>query len=340
MKKKAVVLMMLILAAIAIATALIASVACRTCYGTHEKFEVPTSVAVNAKDLPVVQGVDGKRYDRIDVLDGSKQELGWCLAIDGRIQMCQADAHKYHEMLVQFACAVRDLGPADSGLRQTLNKKTKSALIVYGGDGLALAEVEATKRFDRIVVLEDETGLAEVTGRIHDASNASNASKGSSTVERFDGNIKRSLQRHWPDTFDLIVIDLKDRESEKPFLSRSTCRQLTRLLAPGGVLSVGSMLPSTADWKGGIEELFDEKCFPYSLPFTFYSEVRSGHVKMELFADWDMQDRLLKNDTKETTSSSSSSGSSSSSKGNGTAFKYFDPSKPLTTYVIPWFASL
>lgn len=341
---KRTILLLLFLASIVIAAALVASLACRNCYGSNEKFENSVHATISAKDLPVVQGVDGNRYDRIEVLDGSQQELGWCLAIDGRIQMCQADTHKYHEMLVQFACAVRDLGP------KSPSPKKPNALILFGGDGLALAQVEATGHFERIVVLEDETGIAEVSEHF-EASRTSqkikSSSSSSNSVEKFDGNIKRSLQRHWPDSFDLIVIDLKDRwptPEEKPFLSRATCRQLARLLAPGGVLSVGSMLPGNSEWKGGIEELFDEKCFPHRLPFTFYSEVRSDHVKMELFAEWDMNAAIQEGDAPqkkdEPPTHAPHAKVTSSSTHSTHPLKFFDATKSLKTYVVPWFASL
>jgi hypothetical protein len=123
--------------------------------------------------------------------------------------------------------------------------------------------------------------------------------------EELYGSVKQSLLGFEPGSFDLIVVDLKDRFSERPLLSRWTCRQLSKFLNRGGVLSVGSMLPASSKWTGGIDELADDpKCFEYRLPFTFYSEVRSGHVKMELFADWDMYSAVQRQEKPMSSSSS------------------------------------
>ena len=303
------VLSLLVLATLLLATALIASSACRACQNSSatENFDTQKAISFSFSSFPVVKGVDGKKYERIEILDGSKNELGWCLSIDGRVQMCQADTHKYHEMLVQFACAVRELQGKDKKL---------SALILYGGDGLAKIQVQSTKKFDKVVVLDDERGVSELR-------NSMSASASASIDEELYGSVKQSLQEFEPGSFDLIVVDLKDRFSERPLLSRWTCRQLSKLLNRGGVLSVGSMLPASSKWKGGIDEL---ACFEYRLPFTFYSEVRSGHVKMELFADWDMY-AAVQGQEKPTSSSSS-------------ALKFFDPVKPLSYYIVPWMSSL
>jgi spermidine synthase len=336
-------LSLLVLVTLLLATALIASKACRDCQNgtTTENFDADqTQPAISLSKFPVVKGVDGEKYDRIQILDGSKKELGWCLSIDGRVQMCQADTHKYHEMLVQFACAVRDLGPENAGKAGKKDDNKLTALILYGGDGLAKAQVVSTKRFGKVVVLDDERGVSE----LRNSMSASPQIDDYDSSEELYGSVKQSLQGFEPGSFDLIVVDLKDRflpESDRPMLSRSTCRQLSKLLTRGGVLSVGSMLPAASKWKGGIDELADDpKCFEYRLPFTFYSEVRSGHVKMELFADWDMYNLLSGLPSGGLQKLNQNTTQSSSSTTPPQKLKFFDPTKPLSYYIVPWLASL
>lgn len=309
---------LLILATVLLVAALVVSQECRACQNgtsvTTENFDAE----IDASSLPVVKSVEGDKYGRVEVLDGSKKELGWCLSLDGRVQMCQVDAHRYHEMLVQYACSVRDLGPG-KGI------KPLRALIVYGGDGMAKDQVVATKKFRGVVVLDEEKGLTQLRSSL--------MSSPTTPDERY-GNIKHLLQSYEPGSFDLIIVDLKDRFSQD---HSKLCRMLSKLLDRGGVLSVGSMIPASTKWKGGVEDLADARCFKYRLPFTFYSELKSTHVKMELFADWDIHAAVQGEG--EAASGPNYQNFNNSQSSALSKLKFFDPTKPLVFYMVPWLAS-
>ena len=259
---------------------------------------------------PVLESVQGTRY-KLDVVDANSggRELGRCVTLDGRLQLCEADEHRYHEMLVQPACA---LLPPDRPI---------NALIALGGDCLALREVlKHGTTLKHVIVMEDEEHLAPLAGRhlptADDRRGASSAPPPDPTdpanavdsgddadplsaparVRWYDGNVTTSISRLAGRSadlraFDLIVLDAKNRPGPSPF-TRAACKDLKALLSLNGVLAVGvtsakkdgaTGIGESPMWLGNLASTFK-----YRLTLSFYSEAHDGDLRIELFASWDL----------------------------------------------------
>ena len=225
------------------------------------------------KEEGVVEEVQGTRY-RIGVVDTGTGgvdvgEMGKCISLDGRMQLCEADAHRYHEMLVHFAVAY--LGA---------DRPPRRVLIVGGGDCLALREVLKYGTVERVVVLEDEEKLPSVAEKHL----LVNAHRTDPRVKWVHGNVAASAKKLAEGgsadqirAYDVILLDCKARPGATP-VTRAMCDDLLALLAVRGVVSSSCVGASAALGAA----------FPYSVPYSFHSDTLDASVGMTVYSSFNI----------------------------------------------------
>ena len=156
------------------------------------------------------------------------------LLLDGHLQFSSKDEHRYHEALVHPGVAA-------------LGTPLKSALVLGGGDGMALRELLRYPQLERAVLVDldpevtrlfkDEPMLSALNGRsYHDP-----------RVEAVNADALNWLEAH-DEVFDLIVVDFPDPRSYSlnKLYTRSFYRLLRRHLAHSGALVVQATSPYLA----------------------------------------------------------------------------------------------
>jgi hypothetical protein len=226
-----------------------------------------------------LETVQGKRY-RISVIDsGETSKMGKCVSLDGRMQLCEADEHKYHEMLVHFAIAYLDR--ATTPLLRVI--------IVGGGDCLALREVLKYDSVTRVVVVEDEERLPAVCEKHL----LVNAHRTDPRVKWLHGDVGQALRRLAESGQDdhlrgyqLALLDCKQRPGASP-VTPELCADLLALLSPRGIVACSCL---------GAGAVLDAK-FPFSLPYSVYSDTHDETLPMALHAGFDLRAAAKPDDT-------------------------------------------
>jgi spermidine synthase len=201
--------------------------------------EIETFAERSLYESPVIHS-QKTRYQRLTITRWSEDLR---LYIDGNLQFSSADEHRYHESLVHPAFAAREqLGP----------KPARRALILGGGDGLALREVlrypaitavdlvdldpEMTRLFRDTPVLAELNGdaLGDPRVAVH------NADAMRWLEDRRSGGASGALE-----PWDVIIIDLPDPNnlSLGKLYTRAFYRLVRTALAPDGVAVVQSTSP-------------------------------------------------------------------------------------------------
>ncbi len=239
-----------------------------------ERFDGPPAApGAEKKEHDVVEEVQGTRY-RIEVVDTGTGgvgvgEMGKCISLDGRMQLCEADAHRHHEMLVHFAVAY--LGT---------DRPPRRVLIVGGGDCLSLREVLKYGTVERVVVLEDEERLPSVAEKHL----LVNAHRTDPRVKWVHGDVAASAKKLAEGgsadqirAYDVILLDCKARPGASP-VTRAMCDDLLALLAVRGVVSSSCVGASAALGAA----------FPYSVPYSFHSDTLDASVSMTVYASFNI----------------------------------------------------
>ena len=220
----------------------------------------------------VIQSLRGSRY-KIDVVDAAGHDMGRCLLLDGRRQFCEADEHRYHEMLVHFPCAF--LG----------HERPTRALIVHGGDCMTLREVlKYVDTLEQIVVIEEDERVVEMCERHLSARSLRSgdnrvrwlvAAPAAESIARLAAAGNENLQG-----FDLLVVDGKDRPGAQ--LSKDALKDLRLLLSPDGVIACSGASASAFDGT-----------LPHKVSFSFFSPTHDAQTRMNVYARFDFAAREL-----------------------------------------------
>ena len=158
---------------------------------------------VNERVLETVQG----KHSKLEVVQSSSQTMGKCVRMDGQLQLCEFDEHKYHEMLVHFAVAHLE------------SHQPRTVLIIGGGDCLSLREVLKYDSIERVVVVEPEQKLSLLCEKHLMV----NAYRTDARVKWVHGdNVAESVKRLTESgsnvhlqAYDIAIIDCKRRPGER-----------------------------------------------------------------------------------------------------------------------------
>lgn len=222
-------------------------------------------------EMRTVHSVDSD-VQRIEVAETSEPRLGRCLLLDGAVQLCAGDEHRYHEMLVHF--------PA----RYLAGGGPRRALVLGGGDCMALRELVKYESLERAVVVEPDAALVSVA----QSHLGAEALHGDARVTWLMGRgepglgLGALLQRAPQEPFDLVVVDTKERAAAVYDGDDDALYAALRgLLAPGGVLVRSGGEPH----RGALAAHF-----PHTLVYSFRSETHGRDVGMVLCsADVDLR---------------------------------------------------
>lgn len=210
--------------------------------------------------------MDGPRY-RIAVVDSRNPKLGKCLTMDGRVQACEHDEHRRHETLIHAAA-------------QHLPGATpRRAMIVGGGDCMALREALKYPQVERVVVADDDDHLADVC-------EAHMSAAGLRDDERVTWVRAAPLPavRSQPLlSFDLIVIDLKDRPGSYAQAAGDAglYKEARMRLAHHGVLAVAGAAGGDAARDRALRDVFS-----HTRTVTFWSDATGRQERALLCADF------------------------------------------------------
>lgn len=276
-----------------------------------------------------VASVEAKRgtVKIVEAINGAGHELaGKCMLLGDRLQFCTADEHRYHELIVHLPCAF---------IKQPSNGESvpRRVLIVGGGDCGALREVlrYKTTLVDVTVIEDDAQVLAACEkymganahrthrtangGGVHWVLDSEVGAAVSSLTE--GGNAAASLNG-----LDLIILDAKDRPGGTPF-TRDVCTDLRLLLAPGGVLVLGSY-----DTTGAAAPAANlRSTFPHApLEYSFFCQSLDRQVRMLLFSNMDLKVRRAEVD---------GAAAARMLKTNNVLTRFYEPIN-IWSYV-PWF---
>ncbi|MEM7259414.1 MAG: polyamine aminopropyltransferase [Pseudomonadota bacterium] len=202
---------------------------------------------------PVIY-TDQSRYQKI-VMTKRGDDLR--LYLDGNLQLSSMDEYRYHETLVHL--------PA------RFTRTLKSALVIGGGDGMAVRELLRYSDLDSITVVDLDDAITDIasTHRGLTALNHNALTDDRVTVINTDA---WQWLADGGDLFELIVVDLPDPENEDvaKLYSVAFYQRLARRLSVGGVMITQATSPwfaRRAFWSIGttLEEVFN-----HVLPATAY----------------------------------------------------------------------
>lgn len=239
-----------------------------TAAAARERFEEDKDKDADEKGgRRVLESVQAGNY-HIEVFDSGKAaSLGKCISIDGRTQLCEADEHRYHEMLVHFAAAYADTPP-------------ENVVIVGGGDNFALREVLKYPSVKRVVVLDSEERLSSISEKHM----MTNARRNDQRVKWVHGDIIRELSKLAESSgdahvhqYDLAVIDCKFRPGQS-FATSAVADNLLVLLKPTGIVAIGGCNGSS----------FSPTPFQFKVPYSFHSDTHDTTLQMSLHATFDL----------------------------------------------------
>ncbi|GAA4374861.1 polyamine aminopropyltransferase [Hymenobacter koreensis] len=169
-------------------------------------------------------------YQRI-VLTKNNRELR--LFLNGNLQFSSADEYRYHEALVH---------PAMQAL-----PRARRALVLGGGDGLAVRELLKYPQLRQIRLVDLDPGMTRIFQQNELLLALNNRALLHPKVEVINGDAYRWV-REDTTRYDLLVVDFPDPSSYSigKLYSTAFYRELDKLLAPGGLLVVQSTSPYVA----------------------------------------------------------------------------------------------
>lgn len=189
------------------------------------------------------------------------------LYIDGNLQFASSDEHRYHEALVH---------PALAGVAP------RRALVLGGGDGLAVRELLKYPGLERIDLVDLDPGMTRLFGRDPLLVRINRGSLTDPRVHVHNADAMRWLEGHVrtnSEVYDVAVVDLPDPNnfSLGKLYTGSFYRLLRRALSPAGV----GVIQATS---------------PYLAPRSFWCVVktlaaaelhpRPYHAHVPSFGDW------------------------------------------------------
>ena len=167
-------------------------------------------------------------YQRIVVTRG---RAGFQLFLNGNLQFASADEYRYHEALVHPAMMAADAPP-------------RRALILGGGDGLALREVLAHPSIEAVTLVDLDPAMTDLARRFPPLGELNHHAFGDRRVTVINDDAMVWLDEH-PGTWDAIIVDFPDPNTFAlgKLFTRLFYRRLLARLAPGGAVSVQATSP-------------------------------------------------------------------------------------------------
>jgi len=203
---------------LAAACLITASVLGLSAFQTHE---IERIVESNLYEDPVVY-LEQTPYQRMVM---TRKALDTRLFLDGSLQFSSADEYRYHEMLVH---------PAATRLA-----KISKVLVLGGGDGLALRELEKYKEIEQIVLVDLDPAMVRL-GRTDPTLRKLNAdSFANPVVKVIHDDAFEFVENTQMGPFDLVIVDLPDphHESLAKLYSVTFYQGLMRVVAKGGLVA-------------------------------------------------------------------------------------------------------
>jgi spermidine synthase len=184
------------------------------------------------------------------------------LYLDGGLQFSTRDEYRYTESLTYPA----------------LGEGAHSVLVLGGGDGLVARELLRQPGVQRIVLVELDPAVIDLARTTLRTANAGALNDPRVNVV-IDDAMTWLRDRHPPERFDAVIVDLPDPDT--PVLGRLYSTEfyalVSRALAPGGLMAV-------------------QASSPFSTPFVFWRigstitaagyAVTPYHVHVPTFGDW------------------------------------------------------
>jgi len=170
--------------------------------------------------------------------------LGRVLVLDGLIQASQADEYLYHEMALHVPLLARARAGA-------------SVLIVGGGDGGALREALVHPFVTRVVMVEIDARVIEVSNRFLGLVGNGDDPRATLVVADAAAYLRQAQARG--ECFDVILLDLTEPVGPSGGLfGEAFCRDLAACLADGGVVVDSDSLFLTNDGPRFLQELCND----------------------------------------------------------------------------------
>src|SRR4051812_31476098 len=167
-------------------------------------------------------------YQRIVVTHG---RAGFQLFLNGNLQFSSADEYRYHEALVHPAMMATDAPP-------------RRALILGGGDGLALREVLAHPSIEAVTLVDLDPAMPTLARSFPTlvALNRSSFSDRRLTLVHDDASVW--LAEH-AGLWDVIIVDFPDPNTFAlgKLYTKAFYRRVLAHLSPGGAVSVQATSP-------------------------------------------------------------------------------------------------
>lgn len=185
----------------------------------HDLFEAPIIFARQTK------------YQKI-VLTGSEGDLR--LFLNGHLQFSSKDEHRYHESLVHPACALAGNHP-------------RSALVLGGGDGLALRELLRYPTLQEATLVDLDPEMTTLFSQREILTRINQGSYSDKRVKVVNEDALTWLEKT-DAFFDVIVVDVPDPSnfSVGKLFTRAFYRLCKRHLADAGALVVQATSPTVA----------------------------------------------------------------------------------------------
>jgi spermidine synthase len=167
-------------------------------------------------------------YQRIVVTRG---RAGFQLFLNGNLQFASADEYRYHEALVHPAMMAADAPP-------------RRALILGGGDGLALREVLAHPSIEAVTLVDLDPAMTRLARRFPPLGELNRQSFQDRRVTVVNDDAMVWLDEH-PGTWDVVIVDFPDPNNFAlgKLYTRLFYRRLLARLSPGGAVSVQATSP-------------------------------------------------------------------------------------------------
>ena len=195
------------------------------------KADALTSLAEDAMFADDIVYSKTTHYQRIVV---TRNRAGFQLFLNGNLQFSSADEYRYHEALVHPAMALAGEG----------GRPVRRALILGGGDGLALREVLKHPSVEEVVLVDLDPEMTRLSARFPPLAGLNGRAFDDPRVRVVNEDAMIWLEREVP-PFDAALIDFPDPNTYalgKLYTTRFY-RMLKGRLAPGGAVAVQSTSP-------------------------------------------------------------------------------------------------
>lgn len=197
------------------------------------------------------------------VITGWKQDIR--LYLDGSLQFSSVDERRYHEALVHGAAAHLP--------------RLENALVLGGGDGLAVRELLRYPGVRRIVLVDIDPVITDLARRHPLLLRINGGSLADPRVEVINGDAFKYLEKNGGILFDLIIADFPDPHNAtlSKLYSREFYRMAGQRLSRGGALVTQSSSPFFSREAFWIINHTLTRVFPFVRPY---------HVYVPSFGDW------------------------------------------------------